>query len=741
MAAEDTISNDPQMELSEEDRLMAEAVAAAMADEEAKLAAEREATFDQLARSIEAKFFTRAQQRRVKETQWRKSAELYLGNLSFNTFVELDKPFQETTSTNRPYYNLVANKCDIAIAQSVDMQFAGGEKNWSLGPSRNSVDPTDIDRARLMEKEIETQLEHCAYGRKVRRAIEDRVIYGSGIVKGPVNTGKLYTRYAPIPEDPSIWVPQPAVDRAPSIEWVNPWFFYPDDSVNDFNKVENTIEVHPSSALELRKLRDHPGFIPDAIDFVLTTAPEDYLIESYADFVDITESNPYLFRNKYMLLEYHGPITADLLARLDIEPPSYEPLNQCYYGEVWVCAGKVIRVELENIEAAFEVPYAMSTWKKDPTSVFGFGSPLLMKDAQRVARETWRMILDNASISSGPQVALHRTFVEPQNGSWELAPGKAWNLLDSGVDVEKAIQFFNVPNMTGNLMPILDKADQMAEQESMTPMLAGGMQGADVQESATGQLMMREASTTVLDFLSEDWDDNVTEKVIRRMYGWNMQYNPKPEIKGNYVIDVRTSTEYKNKQLHVRDLERLSMEVKQDPELAMIVNREALTKARLSMMHLPTIGIVRSEEEIAAAKEQAAQQKSPDQMKMEVEMAALEIEKRKLDLQEANLAFEKQQQQQREYMDHQERMSANRARELEAQATVLKVQGEKEIKFLELARNMENDAQKNQIMQDIAIMSNDTKRFMAQASLQAKMQDQMLTIEEMKIKMDQGTGI
>lgn len=734
MEADVTTSN-----MSEEELL---AEAAALAEELRKMEEAREAAFDHLARSIESKFFLRAQQRKTKESQWRESAQLYLGNLAFNDFVTQDRPFSDSRSArNRPYYNLVANKCDIAIAQSVDMQFAGGEKNWSLGPALNTVDQADVERARLMEREIETQLERCGYGRKARRAIEDRVIYGTGILKGPVNTGKLYTKYEPVPGDPATWVPVPAVDRQPSIEWVNPWFFYPDDTVSDFSKCQDTIEVHPSSAFDLKKLHKHPGFIASAIESVLETMPESYLLQSYADYADITDSNPYLFRDKYMLLEYHGPISAVQLERLSVDPPPYEPIDEEYYGEVWVCAGKVIRIELENIEASFEVPYGLSSWKKDPTSVFGFGSPLLMKDAQRVARETWRMILDNASLSSGPQVALHRTFVEPQDGSWELHPGKAWNLLDSSVDVEKAIQFFDVPNMTANLMPILDTARGMAEEESMTPMIAGGLQGADVTESATGQLMMREASTTVLDFLSEDWDDNVTEKLIRRMYGWNMQYNPNPAIKGNYTVDVRTSTEYKNKQLYIRDLERLSMEVKQDPELAIIINRDELTKARLAAMHIPTASIIRPAEEIEAARQQMANQPTPEQMEMQVKMQELEVEKRKLDLQEANLQFEKQQQQQRELMDYEERMSANRAREIEAQAMVLRVQNEKEVQFLQLAQRMESEEKKNNIMAQIAVMNNDTKKFLAEVQASNKARDQILAVEEMKIKVRQGTGI
>jgi hypothetical protein len=734
MAVESTISDLKDLDLTEEQ----------MAEVERELAKEDDRIKDalnSLATSIESRFFQRASRRKAKETEWRKAMELYLGNLSLPSFVDSDRPFSEIKDpSNRPYYNLVANKCEIAIAQSVDMQFAGGEKNWSLSASVEAADPAELEKKRRMEETIESQLESCGWGRKCRRAIEDRVILGTGVVKGPVNTGKLYSKYEPL-QGTDMWVPKPSVDKSPSIEWVNPWFFFPDDTVNAFDKVGDTIEVHPSSILDLRRWKSHPGFIPEAIDDALKTAPEEYMLATYTDYAHITDSNPYLFKEKYMVLEYHGPISADELDRLSVERPAYDPMNNEYYGEVWVAGGQVIRIELENIEASFEVPYAVSTWKKDPSSIFGFGSPLLMKDSQRVARETWRMILDNASLSSGPQIAMHRTFVEPANGSWVLHPNKAWNLLDSSVDVEKAIQFFDVPNTVASLIPILDMARSMAEEESMTPMIAGGLQGADTQESATGQLLMKEASTTVLDFLSEDWDDNVTEKVIRRMYGWNMQYNPDPNIKGNFSVDVRTAAEFKNKQIYIRDLERLSMELKQDPEAAMMINRDELFRKRLQAMTLPYSSIVKSEQEVAALKEEAANQPNPDMMKIQVEMERVKVENRKLDLAEAQLQFELKQQQQREVWEHEERMSASRARELEAMAMVTRTQNEKEIQYLQLAQKMESDKDRNAIMSSIAVLNDQTKKTLAMGEAQAKARDQILTAEEMKIKRQQGTGI
>lgn len=738
MAADDMISEDMEMEEMSEEELELEA--ARLAEEELRSRKEREDALEHLAGTIQNKFFSRAIRRKQKESEWLNATQLYLGNLSAQVQVNPDRPLSEQKKSSRAYHNIVGNKCDIAIAQSVDMQFAGGEKNWSLSAAQNNRDPLEAERARLMEAEIQSQLEHCGYGRKARRAIEDRVILGTGILKGPVNTGRPVTRYEPLEGDHNIWIPVPDVENYPSIEWVNPWFFYPDDTVNDFEQVSDAIQIHPSSALDLKRLMNHPGFDAEAIAEALRHPPKDYMVEAYSDYTSITASNPYLFEDKYVLIEYHGPITQEQLNLLSIEP-SYESVNQEYYGEVWVVCGKVVRIELENIEASFELPYALSTWKKDPSSVFGFGSPLLMMDAQRVAREVWRMILDNASLSSGPQVASHSVYVEPVNGSWELAPNKAWRLLDSQVDVEKAIQFFNVPNITSELVPILNLSRQFAEEESMTPMIAGGLQGADAVDSASGALMMREASTTILDFLSEDWDDNVTEKVIRRFYGWNMQYNQKPEIKGNYSVDVRTITEYKASQMYLRDMERLSMEVSQNPNAAMLINMDELYRARFAAMRIPYAGIVKSPEEIEQARQQAAQQPDPAMAELELKKQELAIKEAELQLKKMELEQNAMMQHQRELWDHEQKMSANYARTVESEAMVLRSQNEKETQWLQLAARMEDAAERNRITREIAIMNSETKRFSEQMKASLKAREQLLTIEELKQKQRTGSGI
>lgn len=715
-------------ELSEEDQeLLAEQL---RAEELAK-----QEMLENLAISITSKYEQRANRRSTKENEWLRSTNLYYGKLQTSIGTEKrETPFQISGNPDRPDVNIVRSKCSIAISQTYSMQFGATNKNWDLFPAKNANNPENSIACAKMSDEMETQTDKAKYPYQSRLAMWDRVVLGTGILKGPMSEGELVRSYVKL-DGSTTWVPELSVLYTPQAKRINPWFFYPDETVTEVDKLGDTVEVHPMSPLELKKLTKHEGFKADAILEVLKTTPKEYNNNNWNEFAHLTSNNPDLYKGKYLVLEYHGPITKQHLDHLCIEP-TYESFDEEYYGEVWVCNNQVIRIELETIEASFRVPYYLCPWEKDPSSVFGFGVPLMMEDAQRVVNESWHMILDNSSASSGPQVALQKGLIAPQDNKWELTPDKIWYLTDPQATVGQAIQFFNIPNVTGNIVPIMQMAQGFAEEESGIPLIAAGLGSPQVTDTATGGMMIQQASTTILDFMSEDWDDNITAPYIQALYAWNMQYNENPEIKGAFSVDVRTSTEYKNKQLHIRDLEKLSVESAQNPELAKRIDQGALARLRLTMMTLPSKEVIKSEEQVAAEEAAAAENAMPDPAVMELQLKAREIS-----LKEAQLEFETQQAQQREAWDHEERMAAVEARFNEAAARVAVSQNEKETRILELAAKRDETAMRLMSQENIQTKNNETKSFIAGMQESRKSTENELYKTELQLKAATGSGI
>jgi hypothetical protein len=705
---------------------------------------ERVDILTKLGQKITELFQERAVQRKEKEVEWDRAQRLYDTPLRGASDYAPERPFDASpTKKRRPQPNIVRTKCDTAIANCVSMQFAGGEKNWDLFPPPNANDSETITACRLMEREIETQLAASKYGMHCRRAMEDRVILGSGVLKGPVNTGHMKVEY--YKGDSGEWLPKVTEDRYPTVCHVPLWRFYPDLTVTDFAECCDTIEIHPMTALELSQYIQHPGFDGEAIKRILrgTDKVDPIKPDTYNDGLvklsaEMWTRNPYLYKNRYIVLEYHGPVTYDEATKLGLDP-TYESPTAEYYGEVWVCGGQVIRMELENIEGYYETPYSLSVWKRDPTSPFGYGHPLLLADPQRVVTQAYHMLLDNASLSSAPQFAMYQKYIQPIDGDWTLSPGKGWLLTDPTAKIGDALEFFNVPNTIPNIMPILQLARELAEEESAT--LASPTQSPDNSDTATGELIMRHASNTNLDFAAEEWDDQITEKTIRRYYAWNMQYNDKEEIKGTFVVDVKSSSEYKNKQMYIRDLERLQMETSQNPNMAMVINTDELVKARLALMHLPSNKIIKSDEEIAQAQQAAQNRPDPNMMKLQIEAQQVQIDAGRLELDKAQAQFEMQHKTQLAQMEQEEKMGANQARMAEAQASVLKARLEMQVELLKLAQNDEHF--KGQLMNDrsLAELAEQSKVYIAGMQEARKLQENQLYDKELNIKEKMGSGI
>lgn len=710
--------------------------------------AERKSILNKLARDITAKFEKRASQRKTKEIEWLRCQQLYNNPLQGSSLDLPEEPFTNSRDKGkrRPEPNIVRIKCDTAIANSVSMQFAGGgEKNWNLFPPANERNPETVEKCRAMEREIETQLSATQYDVKCRRAMEDRVIYGTGVVKGPVNTGKQRIKYERTAD--GVWVPKVSTEHTPSLEYVPVWRYYPDLGVTDFNESDNDIEIHPMTAIELARYVDHPGFDSEAILEILKGSSTEEAIkpDKYNETLthitaEVWSRNPYLYKDRYVVVEYHGPVSYDELNKLGL-CPSYASPTQLYFGEVWVCCGKVIRMELENIEGHYETPYARAVWKRDPTSPFGFGHPLLLADSQQVVAQTYHMVLDNAALTSGTQVAMYKKYIQPADNDYTIRPNKVWFLTDPNADIDKAIKFFNPTNNIGNILPVLQLARQFADEESATSGVAAGLPSPELSDTATGAREMRQASTTLLDFLSEDWDDEVTEKLVRRWYAWNMQYSDKEEIKGDYVIDVKSSSEFKNKALYVRELERLSMEVAQNPHMADAVNVDALYRARLSLMHLPSAEIIRTPEEIAQAQQQRQQQPDHKMIELQIKQADAETARGKLELAKQELMFQIHQQQQREKWEFEERMAANAARMAEAEAMVLRSQSELQVELLQLAQNNEQFMAQILNSQELAMLRENSRAFVESMKLQNKSRENDLYEEELKLAKNTGSGI
>jgi hypothetical protein len=94
-----------------------------------------------------------------------------------------------------------------------------------------------------------------------------------------------------------------------------------------------------------------------------------------------------------------------------------------------------------------------------------------------------RAMLNNAGKSAGSQVVLDRSCITPANGTAPttgLTPDKIWfKNADSPAmdDVRKAFTIFNIPNVTPQMMEIINYGMQLAEESTSIPLITQGQDG------------------------------------------------------------------------------------------------------------------------------------------------------------------------------------------------------------------------------------------------------------------------
>ena len=716
-----------------------------------KLMDEKQQAMDALASEIEGAFVTRMGMRSQKEGEWTIAQELNKGQLAERrtAYMFPDNSEQRDANSRSQKYrvNIVRPKVDAVVSQIVSAQFGSGEKNWCLKPSAVPEIDTNVDPAIAvgqMEAVIEDQLEETNYVTEYKAGIEDMAVLGTIILKGPVNAGRLKKIWAQ-EMDPMtgeiVRKAQLVPEYIPCIKRVNPWFFFPDHTVTKIEDATDAIEVHPMSKRDLKRLVNHPGYFGDVISEVLENEPKDFRSSRLAPVQAFTNSE--LFKNKYLVLERHGPVDRDCLCRMGIDLP-FSDERTTFWAEAWVVDGKLIRLELSNLETADSVPYAVDVWEEDPSSIFGFGLPLLVEDQQRISDGIWNAIVLNAKLTSGPQVGVNRAMVQPmKDGSHDIEPWKVWFVNEYGADIRQALQFTDIPSRQEELASVLNMAKGFADEEASIPPLLGGLEAPELSSGATGTAMVYKNATTMLHARSQSLDDRVTSRVIEWMYDWNMQYNRDETIKGDYEVDVRSSTAYLRQHMELINLEKLINQTSQNPELQKVVKIEEAVKAMVTNMQLPSKNLVRNAEEVQQYMQQMQQNQQPDpkMMEMQIKQQELELEKQKLALEEKKLMFDMTLNQERAQMDYLERQEANDARIAEAESSVIKEQLRRDQELTKFAARQQIDREK--LLSDIQIKQRDQAIQEFKAGIAAEIDANKLAMQEkeMQLRRDTGQGI
>lgn len=733
-----------------------------------------------LASKLEGKFDKYSAAREEKENEWTKAIRQYEGMWDVDDRTKIEKALGYDLDSAPPPVNITRPKTNIAIARMQDSQFpVGGDFNFVMEPTpvptlirkelsvedpypemqaeaaaqgipeKDVPSPKEVaatiieeaaEAARQMCKEIRDKLIETGYGAKARLAIEDLAILGSAVVKGPVLSSHVRRIYQPeaTKSGETIQVLGAIQEDKPDTFRVDPRLFYPDPSARMPDEVDDCFELHIMPPSKFLALAENPSFMRSQIIKAALIGPDSTALPNSVTDTSFLNSGV-VVDNRYIVKEYHGPI--DKQSLFDggiIDEEDMEDELSTFFGEVWICNGYIIRMSLDYIEGSQRIPYGIASWERDPSSVFGHGVPFLLRHPQRVINNAYLMLLDNASLTSGPQIVLNKEMIEPasSDGNYDIAPMKVWFLTEYGADVREAMQFVDVPAQMAGISAIIDMAMNFSDMESSTPILQQGEVPAG-NNTLTGIAKVMSATNINQKRASLNWDDYITVPLIQRYYHYIMQYGENEEAKGDQQVRIGGATERIESELRAQELERLLGMAMSNEEFQLQVDP---AKAFRQFATLIRAGdILRSPkeiEEIKAKAEQEAAQRQPDPegMKAQAAMQTAQAKMQEIQLKGQMMQMQMQMDQQKMQLEYQAQQMENQARREQAFADMQVSQDRKDVEMAKLAVAQDKSVRELTNELNIAQVNNETQRTKLAIDL-TKFR------EEIAIKKDMGEGI
>lgn len=634
-------------ELSEDEQIAA--IEAKMQQEMAQAMA-REARIKAIADRIERMAHERVGQRQQLEEAWLDDLRCYYGRYDDETEKRL-----RDQNKSRVYVRKALSLSRHWISRLSDLLFPVDEDNWSIRPTPVPELANDLAQAEAgseqaiaaqavmdkaaqaseaMANEMRDQMRQSRYNARARDCIEDAVKLGTGVMKGPV-IGPQMKRWQP--DEAGGWGVKYMPDPAPKFMRVDPWAFFPDPTASRIEESASNIERHLPTEKELRSWA-RQGFNPDAIRRLLEHGPNNAMpayIETVSMIVNGRASN---VRDRFVVWEYHGPLTGEELRDVYVymgqsavfdalaQELTIDPLDEIQVV-MWICQGEILNFGLHPLDTKACV-YSVWPFLRDDSSIFGWGVPRIVRDDVAALNGAWRMALDNGGLSTGPQVVINKSMVEPANGKWELTPHKIWYANGAAPSNVEAFQTFSIESRQTELLNIVTTADAMANESAGLPPQIQGEPGTMQTTAASGIAMLLQYASVVFRHVVRNFDDDLTVPTITRLYEFNMQHSKDARIKGDMKVDARGSSELLVRELTAQNLSMIIDKYAGNPVTGALIKVPQAMRSMVRQMGIPADDIIKTDDEIAAEQAQQPDEPPPDPeaMKLQLQREIAEVE-------------------------------------------------------------------------------------------------------------------
>jgi hypothetical protein len=349
----------------------------------------------------------------------------------------------------------------------------------------------------------------------------------------------------PAPKTPQL--AKPIVQDVPVLCWerVSPFDIYWTPGVSSIEDA-NIIQRSRLTRAEINTLLDLPGFIENEVRAVLDEYGRGGLVDNW----DQTDSERSILEGRedprfnqsglIACLEFQGNAQGRFLLDLGMDPAQIPDPLRDYYCNAWLIGRHVIKVQLIPSPRKRH-QYYITSFEKTPGNPCGNGLPDLLADVSSVANATLRALVNNLSISSGPQVVVNDDRLGDGENGEDMYPWKRWHVKSDpfGNNTEKAVEFFSPASNANELLAVYTAFSGMADEASAIPkFMTGSPPTGGLGRTASGLSMLMQNSSKILQTVASNIDIDVIEPVINALLDMVMMTDQTGLLTGEEKVRV-----------------------------------------------------------------------------------------------------------------------------------------------------------------------------------------------------------
>lgn len=405
--------------------------------------------------------------------------------------------------------------------------------------ARDAAKVKATKQAKIAEEKVDELLNEGGFYNALAQFLVDLPMFPFACIKGPV------VKIVPVVS----WRGGTAsIQQKPRLFWerTSPFDLWWTPGVADIEDA-NTIERSRVTRKDLNDLLDLPSYNNAEVRAVL----DEYGRGGITDNWDTTDAeravqesreNPNFNRSGMMsMLEWNGNIQGRMLIEYGMDESKIPDELRDYFVQAWLIGNHVIKVQFSPSPRKRH-PYFISSFEKVPGTPVGNGLPDLIGDIQEVANATIRALVNNLSISSGPQVVISTDRMAPDEDGESLYPWKRWRMKSDpmgGTNAQVPVSFFQPTSNAAEMMQVYQWFTGLADELSGIPKyMSGGGAGGGAGRTSSGLAMLMGNASKLLQTVAANIDRDVFRPLLQGLFDMLMLTDTSGLLTGEENIRV-----------------------------------------------------------------------------------------------------------------------------------------------------------------------------------------------------------